>query len=99
MAKCANCVNDAHFTYQVTPDFAIQFCSKHVPGFLQTPLYAGRLSRNKAEAVVEEPVVAEVEVTPVVKTSKKKAAPVVEEPAIVEEEAPTDSVEETLTEE
>lgn len=97
MAKCANCPSEAFFVYQVTANYGIDYCSRHVPKFLQAQKKSGALRRIEpvAPELVAEAVAA--------KSSKKKAAPVVEEPIVepvVEapvEEAPI--VEETPTEE
>lgn len=96
MAKCANCPSEAFFVYQVTANYGIDYCSRHVPKFLQAQKKSGALRRIEpvAPELVAEAVAA--------KGSKKKAAPV-EEP-IVEPvvEAPVEEasiVEETATEE
>lgn len=74
MTTCANCANDAIYTYQVTEDYLIHYCHVHVPSFLNGHRLAGKLALKVEE--VPEPV---VEVAP--KSSKKKAeAPVEETP-------------------
>ena len=85
--KCANCLNEAIFAYQVTGSYSIKYCSRHIPKFLNSPKYTGRLvkmSDLKAPVVEEAPT----------KSSKKKATTpepeVVEEPTVVEEEVVVD---------
>jgi hypothetical protein len=99
MAKCANCSSEAFYTYAITPSYGIDYCSRHVPKFLQGQKNAGMLPLRVAEIsdsvapapVVEEPVVEEAPVVeeevvlPPKKSSKKKA---VVEPLV--EEAPTE---------
>lgn len=79
MAKCANCANNAAYSYLVTSSSTIEYCTKHLPAFLRTPKYAGRLTKVvvKSAPVVEEPLVVQ-EPAPT-KASKKKTTPVVEE--------------------
>ena len=91
ITNCANCLNEAIFAYQVTGSYSIKYCSRHMPRFLSTPKYSGRVVKmsdlQKAEAT---------EVAP--KASKKKtSAPVVEE-APVEETPVEDVVEEPTPE-
>lgn len=93
ITNCANCLNEAIFAYQVTGSYSIKYCSRHVPKFLSTPKYSGRVVKmsdlQKAEAT---------EVT--LKSSKKKpSAPAsVEEPLVVEE-SPVEEVAEEVIEE
>lgn len=84
MAKCANCTSEAFFTYAITSKFGIDYCSRHVPKFLQAQKNAGMLPLRVEKVdvpapVVEEPVVEELEIPEVVvetaPTPKKKAAP------------------------
>lgn len=75
MAKCANCVNEAFYTYAITPTYGIHYCSRHVPRFLAAQKNAGMLSLRVEEEVVEK--------APTPKKSKAKSEPVVEE--VVEE--------------
>jgi hypothetical protein len=81
MNKCANCENEAFFAYLITSTAKINYCKKHIPGFLKSKSYAARLIKLEKQTVVEAP-----------KTSKKKAVveetPVVEEPIVVEETTP-----------
>ena len=70
MSKCANCPNEAFFTYALTETYGIDYCSRHVPRFLHKQKNAGVMPlRVQEPAVVEEPK----------KAPKKK--PVVEESA------------------
>lgn len=77
MATCANCDQEAFFAYQVTAEFKIPYCSRHIPRFLGNPRESGNLVKIESE-------------TP--KASKKKAEtpvevePVVEEAPVVEPE-------------
>lgn len=80
MAKCANCASEAFFTYAITKTYGIDYCSRHVPKFLQAQKNAGMLPLR----LIEEPVVEPTPTAP--KTSKKKVAVV--EPVV--EEAPTE---------
>ena len=86
MAKCANCANEAFYTYAITTAFGIDYCSRHVPKFLQAQKNAGMLPLRVAsqpvvepaptveEPLVEEAVIEEVVVEPA-PTPKKKTAP------------------------
>lgn len=88
MAKCANCSSEAFYTYAITKSYGIDYCSRHVPKFLQGQKKAGMLPlrRPVVEVVVDEPLVVEEDVVlPPKKSSKKKA---VVEPLV--EEAPTE---------
>lgn len=93
ITNCANCLNEAIFAYQVTGSYSIKYCSRHVPKFLSTPKYSGRVVKmsdlQKAEAT---------EVAP--KSSKKKTpAPTpVEEPLVVEETSVEEVAEEVTSE-
>lgn len=99
ITTCANCLNEAIYAYQVTGSYSIKYCSRHIPKFLGTPKYTGRLVK------MSDLKAPEVEV----KTTKKKSAksePVqpeavveetpVEEPAV--EEAPVETATEEVTE-
>jgi hypothetical protein len=56
MSKCANCPNEAFFTYALTDTFGIDYCSQHVPKFLQKQKNAGMLPlRVEAPEVVALP--------------------------------------------
>jgi hypothetical protein len=83
MNKCANCSNEAFFAYMVTATSKINYCKKHIPGFLKSKSYAARLVKLE-------------KVAPVASTKSSKKKTVVEAPVpIVEEEA---LVEESVTE-
>jgi hypothetical protein len=58
MSKCANCVANAIYTYQINESFAMHYCQSHLPRFL----YAQRDAGNLAFKAEEEPT----------KSSKKK---------------------------
>lgn len=89
MTKCANCANEAYFTYAITPTFGIHYCSRHVPRFLAKQKNIGMLPLR-----VEAPVVTEATPT---KKSKAKAEPVVEpEPEVVEEVVEVDEPSEEI---
>lgn len=90
MAKCANCANEAFYTYAITPTFGIDYCSRHVPKFLLSQKKSGMMPLREVpapvvekpiteELVEEEPVVEEMVEVPVKapttkKTTKKKTA-------------------------
>lgn len=76
MAKCANCTSEAFFTYAITGTFGINYCSRHVPKFLQAQKNAGMLPLRVDKP---EPIIV-VEPTPVVEE------PIVEEEPVVEPE-------------
>jgi hypothetical protein len=81
MAKCANCENDAFYVYQVTETFGIEYCSSHVPAFLQSQKQAGLLKTTaEFEAAKEEALasiaVVSAEETKTTKSNKKKDAEV-----------------------
>lgn len=70
MAKCANCTNEAFYTYAITRDLGIDYCSRHVPRFLHAQKTSGMLPlRAPAVEVVSEETAEEVVVT---KTSTRK---------------------------
>lgn len=73
MAKCANCANEAFYTYAITRDLGIDYCSRHVPRFLHSQKTSGMLPLRVTKAVVEE-VVSEAtdEAAPKKTTSRKK---------------------------
>ena len=78
ITSCANCLNEAIFAYQVTGSYSIKYCSRHMPRFLSTPKYSGRVVKMS-----DLQKAAETEVAP--KSSKKKtSAPVVEEAPVEE---------------
>ena len=83
MAKCANCANEAFYTYAITTDFGIDYCSRHVPRFLHAQKLSGMMKlRGESEPVQE------IIVEPVVETAEE---PAVEEAVLEEvvEPAPT----------
>ena len=81
IATCANCLNEAIYAYQVTGSYSIKYCSRHIPKFLGTPKYTGRLVKmSDLKAPEVEP-----------KTTKKKSTksePV--QPEVVVEETPAE---------
>lgn len=84
MAKCANCSSEAFYTYAITKTYGIDYCSRHVPKFLQGQKRAGMLPLR----VVKEEVVEPAPTAP--KTSKKKATVVEDVVEAPVEEAPTE---------
>jgi hypothetical protein len=91
-AFCANCSTPAKFLYVITANTKTPYCQKHLPKFLLSSKYAGRVEKV---VPVTEPVV------PTASPKKKKATapaptPVVEEPVedqpvieeVVEEASP-----------
>lgn len=72
MAKCANCTNEAFYTYALTATYGIDYCSRHVPKFLHIQKVSGMLPL-RTPAVVEETVVEEPVVAPKKTTTKKTA--------------------------
>jgi len=68
MTTCANCSNDAVYTYQPGPELNIHYCPYHLPNFLTR-------IENPAVILYKEE---EVKV-PEVKTSKKKDSEAVAE--------------------
>ena len=71
MYPCANCSAIAEYTYRLNETVATHYCDKHLPNFLNAKKVAGllplmtppvkeeKVSKKKAEAVVEEPAVEE----------------------------------------
>lgn len=76
MNMCANCDVTAVYVYNITPSFALYYCTRHLPAFLKKRASSGELN---IPVIVPEP-----------KPSKKKAAPVVVEEAAPVEETPTE---------
>jgi hypothetical protein len=68
MATCANCSNDAVYTYQPGPEFSLHYCQYHLPKFLTR-------TENPPVVLYKEE---EVKV-PETKTSKKKTSEAVAE--------------------
>lgn len=90
MTKCANCTNDAMFSYDMAPNNKLYYCHIHLPKFLR-----GRGMATLLRSTVKPEVEEAVEETPAPKKrTKKKAEPVVEETP-VEEESTEEAVEET----
>jgi len=79
MATCANCSSDALYTYNVTPDFGINYCQYHLPKFLLNAKHADLVSDVAVEAPVEVPV-----------SKSKKAEVTVDAPVDTEAPAPTE---------
>lgn len=46
--KCANCVNDAFYIYQLTATSQILYCNKHLPKFLEQAKKAGLLKTTES---------------------------------------------------
>jgi hypothetical protein len=95
MAKCANCEQDALYTYVISESFGIDYCSRHLPAFVeknQSFVLIANVDTVQAEAIAE--------VAATTKSSKKKAAdPVVEEPVVEEPVVEEPVVEEPVVEE
>ena len=73
MATCANCSSDALYVYQVSSDYGINYCQRHLPSFLKVGVQPN-LFDVVAEPVVEKP-------------AKAKKTEAVAEPEVVEEDA------------
>lgn len=94
MASCANCSNDALYTYKVSEGYGIDYCQYHLPNFLNGLTNSNVVAYTPEFIALKEEAVAEAA------PSKKKKASAVVEP--VEEETPVveeTPVEETPTEE
>ena len=74
MANCANCSSDALYVYQLTADYGINYCQRHLPSFL---------SRGHQPNLFAAPVEA-----PVVPTKGKKSQVVAEPADVLEDDAP-----------
>ncbi|CAB4123926.1 hypothetical protein UFOVP46_129 [uncultured Caudovirales phage] len=79
MSTCANCKNDALYTYEVTDTFSIDYCQYHLPRFLHTMKNGGMLKTTEAFAAETSDALAalapaEEAVEEAPKPSKKKAA-------------------------
>lgn len=90
MITCANCAQEALFSYDISANRKLYYCHIHLPKFLKGRGMA-TLLRSTVTQEVEEPV--EEKPAPK-KRTKKKAEPVVEETP-VEEESTEEAVEET----
>lgn len=66
MANCANCESPAQYVYQVSADYSINYCQRHLPRFLYTIRDNGGLGKPEVVVASEEP-----------KAKKKAADPVV----------------------
>jgi hypothetical protein len=62
MANCANCSSDALYVYQLTADYGLNYCQRHLPSFLsrgpQPNLFAAPVAETpakgkKSQAVAE----------------------------------------------
>lgn len=79
MAKCANCAADALYIYEVADSFVVNYCQRHLPGFLTKLQKSGQLKTTTAFETEKAAALEAVATKP----SKKKT---VEEP--VTEESP-----------
>ena len=75
MAICANCSSDALYVYQLTAEYGINYCQRHLPSFL---------SRGPQPNLFAAPVETPVVETP---TKGKKSQAVAETIDVVEEDA------------
>jgi len=48
--KCANCVKDAMYTYEINKSHAIHYCETHLPSFLNARKKAGLLKTTDSHA-------------------------------------------------
>lgn len=91
MVVCANCSNEALYTYQISVDIKHNYCDTCLPKFLL-------FKRDAGQIPLQVPVVETVEEEVPAKTSKKKVA---EEPVaetVVVEETTTEEVVDSVTE-
>jgi hypothetical protein len=65
MIKCANCVDEALYTYKISEELSINYCNSHLPNFLTSRKASGQL--NLVVPAIVEDVVEEA-----AKSSKKK---------------------------
>lgn len=84
MVTCANCKDEASYTYRISITNKVNYCEKHLPRFLANRKDSALLALDVPRETVVEP-----------KASKKKSEPVVVEEPVVEEPV----VEETVVEE
>ena len=85
--KCANCPADAAFEYKINANNSTFFCVNHVPKFLQSTKFAGRMVRVEVDKSSKKKTTKAAETAP---------EPVVEEPPVAEEapvEAPVETPE------
>jgi hypothetical protein len=69
MVSCANCSTDAQYTYVVSSETVINYCTSHLPNFLTAKKNAGLLKLVvPVPPIVEEAATEEV----VEKTAAKK---------------------------
>lgn len=61
MIKCANCLDDALYTYKISEEIYINYCNSHLPSFLASRKASGQINLV-VPAIVEESA----------KSSKKK---------------------------
>jgi hypothetical protein len=59
MTTCANCQNEAIYTYPVSDNFLIHYCQYHLPKFLTNQKRAGQLPLI-VEVAVSEPEVSDI---------------------------------------
>ena len=74
--KCANCDSPALYVYQITLDTHIEYCSKHLPKFLEPLRKAGNLkTTDEFHTLISSmtPSSSDVEVEPKKKRKTKKA--------------------------
>lgn len=92
--KCANCDNEALYTYQTPSVGPIHYCVSCLPAFLRPLAKSGALTVTPAfteqAAVVAEVLSPDAEVKPSKRRSKREQAEVVEAPV----EEPQESSEE-----
>lgn len=92
--KCANCDNEALYTYQTPSVGPIHYCVKCLPAFLRPAAKAGALDRAPAfaeqAAVVAEVLSPDAEVKPSKRRSKREQAQPAPVPTKVVDAAPED---------
>jgi hypothetical protein len=76
MASCANCSSDALYVYQITAEYGLNYCQRHLPSFL---------SRGPQPNLFAAPVEAPVVEAP---AKGKKSQAVAEPEDVVEDDAP-----------
>jgi len=75
MANCANCSSDALYVYQITSDYGINYCQRHLPSILSRGHQPNLFAAPVEESVVEAP------------SKGKKSQAVVEPEDVVEDDA------------
>lgn len=84
MTTCANCSEAALYTYQVTADLSLNFCEKHLPGFLRTKgAPVSLVQKTEAHAAVLAEATQKLAPKKSTKTSPKKPLMVDATPAEV----------------